>query len=106
MVPRSAVYLRFVCAERHPESGRRMGLFACAYRLRRADALEDPDRDWCNDVLEWFGDNLAAPRRLYEDRAIFWFKHTARVHVTRMRELAVILERYGAWSRVLRTRKP
>jgi hypothetical protein len=97
--------LRFVLAQRDPDSGVESGPFEAAHRLRDSGDAEAADRDTLADHLRWFADNLDTPTRFNrttskgfyrrKTRGIAWFKDTATEHVARMHEISAILQRYG-----------
>jgi hypothetical protein len=92
------VFIRFVSAEFDETSLVLEGLFGAAYRLWSGDELPDYESDALLEVKWWFDDHLDSPfdylppLKTY-DRAICWFKPTAREHLARAWELSSILER-------------
>jgi hypothetical protein len=107
------MYLRFVVAERDGTSHERRGVFQALYRLRRAGALATHEEAWFAEAEDWFAHHLKRPRRLAEtrrpnapDRAISWLKASAVEHVSRMRDLAALLEHKGVSVEELRTARP
>lgn len=104
-----SVYLRFVVDKRHSDSTRRTGLFQAIADLR-ARELAAEQLDEVDQLLSWFGDNLAAPRVLAHGRAspaaICWFCDSAVEHIARMRALARLFDDYAMFTHVLKTRRP
>jgi len=111
--PSAPTYLRFVVADRDPDSGRRTGLFQALDGLRRRGVL-DPVSDGEYEVVrQWFNAHLARPERLSPSRrhhgkpqAISWFKSAAAAHIGKMREFEQLLERHGIAVEVIRTERP
>lgn len=52
------MYLRFVVAEKDEDSGRRKGVFAAAYDLRRDGKLLAYEEERVTESIEWFKKNL------------------------------------------------
>jgi hypothetical protein len=79
-----STFFRLAVAERNPYSGQLSGVFVAAYRLRRegVDASDELD-----DVLDWFGRSLRAPRWM-AGAAIFWFRGVANPCTQRIWQLA------------------
>jgi hypothetical protein len=107
------VYLRFVVAERHAVSHERTGLFSAAWDLDDRGALTAWQSAWWRETAAWFGRTLPQPERAARsrrpnapNRAVFWFKASAREHIARMREVATLLEQHDIRSDVLQTERP
>jgi hypothetical protein len=98
-------FIRFVVAERDPESGVESGTFGLAYKLRHAAHVLAADRSSLAEHLTWFEKNLDTPTRFNRTRSkgfyrrkprgIAWFKDTATEHLARMHQVNAILEQYG-----------
>lgn len=98
-------FIRFVVAQRHPDSGVQDGTFRVAYELRDSAKVDAADRGVLAEHLAWFEKNLETPTRFNRSkskgfyrrntRGIAWFKSAATEHVTRMRQVNAVLERYG-----------
>jgi hypothetical protein len=106
-------YLRFVVPARHRISQEPTGLFTAMYALQRQGELQPAELIWWRTVSRWFNKHLPAPnaaarsRRPHApNRAIFWFKSSATEHVSRMREIATILEAHGVTVEVLQSARP
>ena len=97
------MYLRFVVAQKHWESGREMGIFH-AFRYLRDDgdlyAYEEDQHDY---IRQWFNCNLARPTRFTASKspsyrkpskAICWFKHTAHRHLSWAWWMVAMLEHH------------
>ena len=108
--------VRFVLPRMNPNTGARDGVFEAAYALRRAGTLKPGKHDRLDRLLDWFGDELAVPRRFNRTRSkgyfrrrtkgICWFKSSAIEHVSRMHRIAVILRQHGHHVTMIRTRRP
>jgi len=107
------MFVRFVVLERHPQSHCAMGVFQALYALRDRDNLRDDEADWFAEAARWFNAHLCAPRRLSRATraaanhdAVCWFRHKAREHIARVRDLTALLEHRGVPTRMLVTRRP
>jgi len=65
------------------------------------------------EIHKWFNENLEKPSSFNRsskphalNKAISWYKDTAKEHIALMRELALILEGHGFDVLVLQTEKP
>lgn len=104
---------RFVTTGRHPPYGHRTGVFQIAYDLRRNNVFPGSEHVQLDQLLRWFGDNLAEPTRLTVSRnpgadstAISWIRASAHDHVKRLRSLAALVEFSGIPVVELKTRRP
>jgi hypothetical protein len=98
-------FIRFVLAQRHPDSGVEDGTFRLAYELRDSTRVEAAHRGVLAEQLSWFEKNLETPTRFNrtkskgfyrrKTRGIAWFKDTATDHLARMHQVNAVLERYG-----------
>jgi hypothetical protein len=98
-------FIRFVVARRNPESEVEDGPFTLAYELRHSAHIDATDGELLAEHLAWFERNLETPTRFNrttskgfyrrKTRGIAWFKDTATEHLTRMHQIAAVLERYG-----------
>jgi hypothetical protein len=110
------MYLRFVLPHRNPDSGVREGIFSAAYELRDSGEPAPADLDELTRLLRWFGDNLTTPTRFnrtkskgyyrHATKGISWLKPSATEHLSNMRKLVGILERYGRQATMIKTRNP
>jgi len=107
------MFVRFVVAERDPDSQQPMGIFQACRDLRDSNHLDASTEVWADQIFAWFGAHLPRPRRLAEssrpnapNRALSWFRSSATDHVLRARELASLLETCGVQVDVLRTARP
>jgi hypothetical protein len=99
------MFIRFVLARRHPDSGVGDGAFSLAYELKDSPHVEAADRNQLTETLAWFEKNLETPTRFNrtkskgfyrrKTRGIAWFKDTATEHLARMHQIKGVLENYG-----------
>jgi len=92
------MFIRFVSGQIDHSSGVLAGLFCAASELRWSDGLPDYEIEALRELRNWFSVHLESPFdylplvRRYQ-RAVCWFKPTARAHLARAWELSMILER-------------
>jgi hypothetical protein len=82
------------------------GLFHATYRLVRDGRLDEGERLWFEDEMEWFNQFLPATRALPTWRAVCWFRHDAGEAISRIWRIVDIVEGEGVPVRVFRTRRP
>jgi hypothetical protein len=108
------MYIRFVTWQIDPESQRSRGIFQVAFQLRDLGWLDERQEAQLEDLRLWFDANLEKPSRFTASKppyyrkaskAISWFKDTATEHVSKMREMASILESHGQAVRMLKTER-
>ena len=104
-------YVRFVVAKRSPLTGHRLGLFNGIDGVRQLFSVEQGAR--YQSIYDWFGGNLPGPTRLTRSRypraadvALSWFKDDAEEFISRMREIAAILDLHGVDTEMLKTERP
>ena len=92
------MFVRFVSTIPDDQTGRPVGIFQAAYRLR--DARDTPlyYEAIIREHLNWFSGNLQAPSRFSRARntkaspiALCWFKPSVTMCIDRARELAYIV---------------
>jgi hypothetical protein len=107
------MYLRFVIDKIHPYSGRRLGILHAVRYLRDDGKLLQWEYDRADEIVGWFNEYLerpgpfnrsSRPHRL--EKALSWFKDSARHHIDMMREMVAILESHGIPVTVLTTDRP
>ncbi|SRR6266404_752559 len=104
------MFMRFVSSEVDEDSHVSAGLFCAASQLRSADAVPEYEFDALTELREWFNVHLESPfdhlpRTGRYERAICWFKPTAREHLARAWEMIAILERNDVLIWTIRSRK-
>jgi hypothetical protein len=105
-----SMFIRFVSSEIHYRSHVTAGLFCAASRLRWTDGLPEHELDALSELRDWFNIHLESPfeylpRNGRYERAICWFKPTAREQLARAWEMATILERNDVLIWTIRSRK-
>ena len=98
IVDGAGMFIRFVSGEVDEDSRVSAGLFCAVSQLEWIDGLPQYELDLVAELERWFDSNLRSPlkylrRDFSSDRAICWFKPTAREHLARAWELVAILER-------------
>jgi hypothetical protein len=104
------MFIRFLSSEIHECSQVAAGLFCAASKLRWTDELPDYEFDALSDVGNWFNIHLESPfdhlpRTGRYERAICWFKPTAREYLARAWEMIAILERNDILIWTIRSRR-
>jgi hypothetical protein len=106
-------YVRFCIPHRHQISQQPIGAFQAAYVLRDRGQLTPGEREWFDELDQWFKTHLKRPARFASSsrpnapkRAISWLKLSAADHVTRMRELVALLAHKDVIVDELRTDRP
>lgn len=106
------MYIRFVVDAPDRLSGKRKGLFAAMGVLNRMEVMSNEDHNKYREIADWFNTNLDMPTDFTRSkkphakpRAISWFKDSAKEYISRTREVACILEKYGFVVTMLKTNK-
>lgn len=108
------MYLRFVVADIHEDSGQELGVFHAIRNLLDEGKLHIHEEEQHYSIVQWFNEHLEKPTRFTaskppfyrrQSKAISWFKDTAHEHLARVRELVVILEHHGVSVRMLKTNR-
>jgi hypothetical protein len=98
------MYIRFVVAEINEDSGQELGVIHAASNLQAAGMLYSYEEEHYKSVRQWFNEHLARPTRFAaakkpfnnkQNKAISWFKDSARHHLAKARELSAILQNHG-----------
>lgn len=95
-----------------PSDVQRMSFGSAACIFRAAGRLRDAYRfnAWQHQVLEedfdWFNANLPVPTDLRRGRAVCWFKPEAREAISRVWQIADLIESTGVPVRVYRRPRP
>lgn len=58
------MYVRFVTSLIDDMSGKRQGIFACAYELRDSEELPIDRQELLTETLKWFKRHLVIPKNL------------------------------------------
>ena len=107
------MFVRFVVAERDPDSGHERGVFTALYDLEKRGELLPHELSWFREAETWLNEHLAPPSRLSRSArpgaasvAISWLKLSAVEHLHRMRDLVQLLEHKGVPVSELCTERP
>jgi hypothetical protein len=107
-------YLRFVVADIHENSGKELGVFHAILRLREEGKLHQHEEELHDFTRQWFNENLEKPTRFTAskppfyrkpNKAISWFKDTAKSHLSHIRDLVDILQNHGIAVEMLKTER-
>lgn len=107
------MYVRFVVHTKDRMSGRRQGLFQATGRLRDTKLLTLEEEERYVAIYNWFNAELRVPSKFAKAGrhharkvALSWFKDSATEYISRMREIAVILEAHDVAVIMLKTDRP
>ncbi|HFD86142.1 MAG TPA: hypothetical protein ENJ35_00525 [Gammaproteobacteria bacterium] len=107
------MHIRFAIHSKDEDSGKRQGLFQALVAIRESGLLYEYELVRVKEIHTWFNQYLDKPAsfrrssRLHAlNKAISWFKDSAKEHIAYMRELATILEGHGFEVAVLQTDRP
>ncbi len=107
------MYIRFVSDEVDYCSGKRLGLFHVIRELHDSGNLYDYEDEIVISIRDWFNDHLEKPESFNRsskpgaaNKAISWFKPTAREHIEKMYQLISIIEGHGIRVHVIKTNRP
>jgi len=104
------MFIRFVSSEIDEDSHVSAGLFCAASQLNWTDGLPQYEFDALSELRGWFDTHLESPidhlpRTCRYERAVCWFKPTAREYLTRAWEMVTILERNDVLIWTIKSRK-
>ena len=100
-------YIRFQTQLQCCNTGRAAGIFVAAGEIEDRSTLPDVTRDQLRDLLMWFNHNLTVPRLVgSQRRGLFWFRGDAQEIISRLWELASLLEDEGVFTTKVRTCQP
>ena len=100
-------YIRFQTQLRCEDTGRPAGIFVAAGRVECKHDLPDSTKALLCETLAWFNRNLKAPtNKELHWKCLFWFRSESQEVMSRMWELAYLLEDEGVLVRKLRTTQP
>ena len=107
------MYIRFVVDKLDCDSGKRQGLFQTIGELSEKKLLHKYEEDIVKEIRKWFSNHLEKPDSFTRsstphaiNKAISWFKPTAKEHIDKMRQLTVIIEGHGFHVHVVSTDRP
>jgi hypothetical protein len=105
------MFIRFVGGEIDAQSHVEEGLFCAASKLQFRPEVPEYQLDRLWDLLWWFTVNLSCPfhYRLRQpwrsDRAICWFKPSAREHLAKAFEMVSLLEENDLLVKVIKAER-
>jgi hypothetical protein len=106
------VYLRFVVHNKDSDSHRLQGLFHAVYELSDSKKLTYEEEAQFRALTIWFKENLKIPTRFARsknpkphNKAISWFKDSAKEHIRKMREMSEILKKHGITTKMIHEKK-
>jgi hypothetical protein len=102
-------YMRFVVGRKDEDSHVEQGIFQATARALEWKQITGSDADELNELRTWFNENLEKPESFGRGRlrlGICWFKTSASEHISRIWEMARILERNGIYVKRIKTDKP
>ncbi len=102
-------YVRFVVGHKDEDSHVEQGIFHAAAQALERQNITGPDADELNGLRAWFSESLKRPTSFGRDKlrlGICWFKTGATEHISRIWEMANILERNGIYVKKIRTDRP
>jgi len=107
------MYIRFVVNEIDEDSQKRLGIFHAIRYLRDDGKLSSYEEAHMNEVMDWFADNLEKPNRFSRakrkkpvGKAISWFEDNAIEHISKMREIMLVLKSHGIQVDMIKTERP
>jgi hypothetical protein len=81
--------------------------------LRDEGNIPDYEHDHLKNIIQWFNENLERPLKFSrsshphpKNKAVSWFRSTARCHLEKIREMVVILEKNGIHARMVKSQRP
>lgn len=107
------MYIRFVVHDIDDRSFKEKGLFTAMGDLEEKNVLYKYQENLQKEISTWFSKNLIAPKVLSshrcgkdKEKAISWFKQSAKTHIDQMRAYAQILEAHDILVKQIVTKKP
>lgn len=102
-------YIRFVVGHKDEDSHVEQGIFQAVGQAIEWHHITGVDAEELNELRTWFSENLVKPTSFGRDTlrlGICWFKTSSTEHISRIWEMAHILERNGIYVKKIRTDKP
>jgi len=105
-------YLRFVVPEIDEDSGCELGVFHAVWNLREQGKLSEYEENEYDSIRAWFNAHLERPTRFTaskppyyrkQNKAISWFKESAKQHLARVRSLVAILQNHDVPVRMVKS---
>lgn len=101
--------VRFCLLRRDTQSHSPQGVFHAALELRDSGQLEPYEEEWLERDMAWLRMHLPVPeclRDIGNDRAICWFKPTAKNAIDRVRGIVALLNSRDVVVRMITTDNP
>jgi hypothetical protein len=102
-------YIRFVVGRKDEDSNVEQGIFQATAQALEWGLVTGSDAEELHEVRAWFSENLERPNSFGRDKlrlGICWFKTEANEHISRIWEMAKILERNGVYIKKIKTDRP
>ncbi len=100
------MYMRFVTTFINRDSHRTEGVFSAAYSLLDSGTLNNDEWAQVREILIWFNKNLPTPPEEFSaNRAVFWFKSSAKTSIQKIWELVYLLRHHGYHIEVHKCRR-
>ena len=103
-------YVRFVIGRKDEDSHVEQGIFRAAGQALEWQNVTGSDAEELKELRAWFSENLEKPSWSFGRDTlrlgICWFKTDATEHISRIWQMAQILERNGIYIKKIRTDKP
>jgi hypothetical protein len=106
------MFIRFAVDRIDPVSQKRRGIFHAVRELRDNGELQNHELEKMNEIMEWFASNLKKPdkfnrshRKNASDKAISWFRDSAKEHSGRIYEIVSVLKNHGINVTVIKSSK-
>ena len=107
------MYLRFVVNEFSEEANQRLGIFHAIRYLKDDGEFLPYELAQAEQTMNWFSNNLESPldylnkqKSKKSDVFVSWFKVSAKLHIQKVREFAILLESKGVIVEQLKTNSP
>ena len=85
------MYLRFVVADIHKDSGRELGIFHAIGNLKDEGRLHAHEEELHDSIVQWFSEHLEKPTRFTASRPPFYRKKTSRFRGSKIRRMSTLL---------------
>ena len=103
------MYLRFISREQDENSRSFVGVFTHVYRIRNSEELLPHEKETLEHSLGWLKMHLKVPAVLKDEgneRAICWFKDTAKRPMEHVWQLVHLLRDHGIHMELVKTNDP
>lgn len=107
------MYIRFVIDVLDKKSGRRKGIFSALGIFKKNSEVSQNDYAHYRELANWFNENLDHPDKFNrsskphaQPKALSWYKDSASEYISKTREVAELLEKYGIKVTMLKTNRP